>query len=616
MHRLLVSVVLTPLLSTTALAAASIDGGPCTLTPQVALSTATAGQKVRIEPGTYVVSGVVLDEDIEVVSADVGCSGTSPRTAHLVGDNVNRMIEVDGATVQFDGVVLRSNDAGPVAGPILMLSSGASVGLIDAAVREGVTTATGGGAVVTGGSSLALSDGSVIEDNEAEYGAGVYVADGWLVVLSSSTVRNNDADEGGGGVAMHNGTVSIFGAVTGNTARYGAGVYGEWTGGPIGGPAATLSVWGGSVSGNDASVHGGGVYLADSGHTARFFDGATLSNNEAWEGAGAYVSSGSLTIEDDARVASNYAFGDGGGIFLESNAVATLEEARIEDNSAASGGGLVVETDDLTTDYLVIADNTALADGGGAIVRRTASGTGSVSLKNVRFLRNDADEGGGLYVDDRVVDVGSDFTTCDPSTLTKGRFCAEFRNNSATRAGGLLVVGGAEVDVYAASFVGNTSGVLGAGARVEDTGSWLRLRNALLTGHGSPISGLYADDDTTMHVRSSTLADNHHPAAYASSASGSFHRNIVWDNSGTLQAGGISGNCNILQDVAPAAGAPTGAGNVDDDPEFDSAHTRSAYKLLATSPAIDACGTGPAADLDGVSRAQGSDYDRGAFEMP
>lgn len=613
MHRLSALVVVgTSLLSTTALAAASIDGGPCTLTPQAALNTATSGQKVRIEPGTYVVSGVVLDEDIEVVSAGAGCSGTSSRTAHLVGNNVDSMIRVDGATVQFDGMVLRSNNLTAVAGPILQVTSGAAVGLIDSAIRQGVTTLTGGGALVNGGSVLSLSDGSVIEDNEAEYGAGVYVSDGWLYVLSSSTIRNNDADEGGGGIAMHSGTATIWGSVTGNTARYGAGVYGVWTGGSGG----TLSVWGGSVSGNDASVNGGGVYLADSGHTARFHDGAVLSDNEAWQGAGAYISSGSLTIEDDARVSGNAASGDGGGIFLESNAVATLDHARVEYNSASSGGGMVIETDAITTDHLMLADNTAIGDGGGAIVRRTTSQTGSLSLDNVRVLRNEADEGGGLYVDDMVVDVGSDFDQCDTSTLTKDRFCTEFRDNNAVRAGGLLVVGGAEVDVYAASFVGNTSGVLGAGARVEDTGSWLRLRNALVTDHGSPVSGLYADDNTTMHVRSSTLADNHHPAAYAAGASGSFHRNIVWDNTGTLQAGGISGNCNILQAVAPAVGAPTGSANVVDDPDFDTANARSGYKLLAASPAIDACGTGPATDLDGVSRAQGSSYDRGAFEMP
>jgi predicted outer membrane repeat protein len=125
-------------------------------------------------------------------------------------------------------------------------------------------TAKFGGGIFNVFGSVTLNNSTVTE-NSAEQGGGIYASG--PVTLNNSTVAGNTAEQGGGiyasrPVSLNNSTV------TGNTANYGGGVYNR----------SLLTLNGSSsVSGNTASVHGGGIYNKTP-------CGATISYGLGWNG--------------------------------------------------------------------------------------------------------------------------------------------------------------------------------------------------------------------------------------------------------------------------------------------------------------------------------------------
>lgn len=94
--------------------------------------------------------------------------------------------------------------------------------------------------------------GGVISGNTAKYGGGVYMSTSGTLAMSGGTISGNTATENGGGVYVSSGNFEMTGgAITGNTAKQGGGVYDK----------ATFTMRGGMIAGNIASEFGGGVYV-------------------------------------------------------------------------------------------------------------------------------------------------------------------------------------------------------------------------------------------------------------------------------------------------------------------------------------------------------------------
>jgi hypothetical protein len=97
-------------------------------------------------------------------------------------------------------------------------------------------------------------------------------------------------------------------------------------------------------------------------------------------------------------------------------------------------------------------------------------------------------------------------------------------------------------------------------------------------------------------------------AGYSQSNSvGNATNSIAWGNATGgfwIASGTFNGACSI--DQSSNAGSSI-------DPQFVNP-TGHNYHLLGSSPAIDACTTGLATDLEGLSRPFGSNYDMGAYE--
>jgi len=97
--------------------------------------------------------------------------------------------------------------------------------------------------------------GNVIEQNTALIGAGLYVT-GYGVVIHDNIIRNNTADSLGGGIHASYENITVRdNLITQNTAQYGGGIFFDapsyWT---------TSLIATNTISGNSASVLGGGIY--------------------------------------------------------------------------------------------------------------------------------------------------------------------------------------------------------------------------------------------------------------------------------------------------------------------------------------------------------------------
>ena len=162
----------------------------------------------------------------------------------------------------------------------------------------------------------------------------------------------------------YGGTFTMYGgSITGNEAEsLGAGVEVDSGG--------SFAMYGGKVTGNTVSGDGGvgaGIYTSSG---ATIGGSAVISGNEApnGQGAGIYCSNGDLRIQGNAKVCGNEASGgEGGGVYMQTagTKLTVSGDAKITGNTAANGGGAYVDGYGSTLelqDRAAITDNTATAD--------------------------------------------------------------------------------------------------------------------------------------------------------------------------------------------------------------------------------------------------------------
>jgi len=116
--------------------------------------------------------------------------------------------------------------------------------------------------------------------------------------------------------------------------------------------SGTFEMTGGTISGNNTSTNGGGVYMNGAAFT---MTGGTISGNTASNGGGVYVYSGTFTMTG-GNISGNKADKRGGGVYDYSTF--NMHGGAIMGNTAAEYGGGV---------YVVSSYNTFNKTGGGTI---------------------------------------------------------------------------------------------------------------------------------------------------------------------------------------------------------------------------------------------------------
>ncbi len=252
-------------------------------------------------------------------------------------------------------------------------------------------------------------------------GGGLYTGNTVNVIIAGAVIKGNTAAKNGGGVlvgrtlTLSSGTIGGTGEGEGNTAGgNGGGIY-----------APNLTIDGGSISGNTAAGNGGGIYSSSvftmnagdiTDNTAAngggiycpvidrdvnsTLAGGTISGNKATVNGGGIYSKSAVEILSGGKISANKATGNGGGIYSEAYSeldtanqfgAVILAGGEITGNSAANGGGIysyngnIVATNNGTTD---ISGNTVTGNGGGIYVG-SAYGEFTTSGKGM-FINNTA----------------------------------------------------------------------------------------------------------------------------------------------------------------------------------------------------------------------------------
>ncbi len=220
----------------------------------------------------------------------------------------------------------------------------------------GVFPANAGGAIYSR-ESLTVRD-SLITGSSANYGGGIYSRNYGTTTIQGSVLSGNTASLNGGGVYAHNGgtgTLTIQNStLSGNSARYGGGISLH--------NAGTTTLQDNTLSGNTAYNNGGGIYAKLFPSTTTTIQNSTLSGNSASSGGGIYAENyGTATIQNStlSKNSASYA----GGIFArtKSGGTTTIQNSTVSGNSSSNTGGGIVSLNNGTTNLAssIVAGNSA-----------------------------------------------------------------------------------------------------------------------------------------------------------------------------------------------------------------------------------------------------------------
>ena len=281
--------------------------------------------------------------------------------------------------------------------------------------------------------------------------------------MHGGTIRDNEALTGtatagatGGGIRMTGGTISIYGGtITANQARAGGGIHSS---------QGQIFIHGGTISqneivgvGNDNG--GGGILIAANppfnpslgARYALTMTGGVIEDNQAHHGGGVLMLSSAagtnFNMSGNSIIRDNDATGSGGGVAMRNgpnNHFHMSGNALIDDNSAGvSGGGVYMmgasatARPSFTMAGGIIENNTSSgvgASGGGGVF--AASGIFNMTNGQIRYNISEGAGGGGVRVNGL-----SGYWQIGRFNMTGGTI----RNNEATDAdgnGGGVFVGG------------------------------------------------------------------------------------------------------------------------------------------------------------------------------
>jgi predicted outer membrane repeat protein len=621
--------------------------------------------------------GIYIDQGSSLVSTGGLALTVSNNTATSVGGGiyVRSGASMDLLTQPLATVNIDGNDADNQGGALFF---GAADVRVANASFDGNTAPSGGAianSLVTSASLLEIADSSFsnnIATGTGGNGGALYLQKGTAafdVIIRDTALTSNQAGStsGLGGAAHFNGAVAL--ALT----RVSFSMNSAARGGGLSLAGAQLQLTGGTFSQNHANVDGGALYATAgsnwevlhalnapvlfAGNTATGRGGAIydvsgqanqlapgdiagstvrFQGNQANQGGAIYLSSGGVIgLSLPTRFDNNSALADGGAIyatgantFLFSDGVGSPgNRLEFTGNQAAAKGGAVYIDNGASArlDWVAIG---AIGAGNSAQVGAGVyfEDSGELDMRNSTLVGNIASVGGGglflgpgaratigaVHGPAAQVPLPGQPRNCDLLDLAANEYCSRMADNQVSAVGGTARGGAIQATFTNTVTVSSThldNNVATAGAALAVlNGAELLLENSLVEGHNNAI---YVDQNASLDVYQSTLTGNGNSTLQIESDPSAellFRNSILWDNTQGLVGGAqatLGGGCNITQSVQ--------LNGLMVNPEFTS-DGRGDYRLAATSPALNACLSGAARDMDGRARPAAGNYDMGAFE--
>jgi parallel beta-helix repeat protein/predicted outer membrane repeat protein len=383
--------------------AAGLSGQTITLNP--ALGQLAVSSNIAIDAGAVTnvsVSGGTTTRVFNIETSQIvtmtgfritGGGGNQP------GGAINNL-----GNLTLNNMVVQSNNVKAAGGGIYTYNPGAGnlLTINNSSILDNTASGGGnGGGIFSQGSSVTLANVTVSGNSASQEGGAIYIYNGTLNITGGSITGNSALQAYGGGIeATTNSTITIINAsITNNHADGSSGF-----GGGILVNSSSSTITNSSISGNTATLGGGGIYFGGSG-TNRI-TGTTLSGNSAGSGFifNTFRGGGGLLVESATIYVSNSTVSGnssgcecgGGGISTFNGGITKLRSVTVANNTASAGlgGGIIsfisgFPAGATNVGNTIIADNTAsvanndvegaIASQGFNLVRSRGSSSGYVA---------------------------------------------------------------------------------------------------------------------------------------------------------------------------------------------------------------------------------------------
>ena len=349
---------------------------------------------------TYVVSVKKTDkvsvnswQGLQDAINDGDCAKVITLSDNITANSNQTRIEIsngDDITIDLNGKMLsRARTSKDTDGHVIEVHSGGVLTVRDSSTEQtgkitGGWANNGGGINIGDGGTLTLESGT-ISGNKAENGGGVYVHDSATFKMTGGSIASNTASSEGGGIDAENSATLTGGEITDNKAKYGGGIYYDEGG-------ETLNLKGVTVSKNNATEKGGGIYIWHG--TVSLSEGGVVDRNTAKNGGGVFVTDDCAFTASNATFTKNKATDNGGAIYNDENL--TLTSCTFTENEAENNGGGVYNCDNAELTNCTFTQNKTINGAGGAINQHD----GSMLLDGGTITENTAAYRGGVYVDE------------------------------------------------------------------------------------------------------------------------------------------------------------------------------------------------------------------------
>ena len=465
-----------------------MTGGSFTLTDCKGVGTITHASS-KTGRGVYVSSGTF------------NMYGGSITGNRATGDGGGVYKSGSNSSFNMYGGSITGNTANSYGGGVYVDGGGFTMsgGTIGGTKTGETNTATYGGGGVYAKANFEMTGGS-ITGNETNRGGGVYVTGKGSFTMSASadgqnipSITGNNATENGGGVYVV-GSSSTFkmtgGSIGGtnendaNTADRGGGVCvdcGKFT---MSASADGQNIP--SITGNNATENGGGVYVVGSSSTFEMTGGTITGNNAAYGGGVCVSKNGSFEMSGSSCITNNKADSYGGGVHISyASATFTMKGGSITGNNAYKsdyistfGGGVCVGNGTFTMTDGSITGNNAAYGGGVYTVNEFKMSGGSITGNNAYKSDYISTFGGGVCVGSGIFTVSGEVTVTDNTKGgTKGadgKFTGDTKNNVYLPTGKTITIGtdklseGAQLGVTVSGDYGDYPFTSGWNANMSD----------------------------------------------------------------------------------------------------------------------------------------------------
>ncbi len=337
-------------------------------TIQMAIDSASIGDIILVQPGTYVENINFNGKSITVGSLFLTTNDTSYISQTVIDGDSN------GCVVTFD-----NEEDSTVVLSGFTIKNGLGCGLYP--------NWTGGGITCINYSSPTI-DNIIISGNSAICGGGIHCKDNSSPILDNIIISGNSADFCGGGIYCGYNSSPTFcnTTISGNySENWGGGIYCGYNSSP-----AFDSI---IISGNNVEWGGGGICCWENSNP--ILVNITINGNDSAErGGGIYCKDNSNPILENITICGNSAGVFGGGIMCEDNSNPILKNIIISVNITKYGGGICCRDYSCPTlENITIISNYANKWGGGIDCENYSCPI----LKNITITGNSANDGGGIY---------------------------------------------------------------------------------------------------------------------------------------------------------------------------------------------------------------------------